>query len=293
MPWIQIKIDAHSDQVSQCEDWLLEAGAEVVTLEDGADQPLFEPPPGATPLWDHTRVVGLFQAGIDSEATITWLKEQAEPEPLHARAELLEDKDWEREWMKNFHPIQCGQRLWICPSWREPPDPNAVNLKLDPGLAFGTGTHPTTALCLQWLDREDLEGKQVIDYGCGSGILGIAALLLGAREVLAVDNDPQALTATRDNAQRNDVAERIIPALPDQVPDIQADVMVANILAQPLLQLAPRLAQLTRPGGRLALSGILQEQADQIVQCYQQWFEIERVEQQEDWVRVSGCRKAS
>ncbi len=293
MPWIQIKIDAHSDQVGQCEDWLLEAGAEVVTLEDGADQPLFEPPPGATPLWDHTRVVGLFQAGIDSEATIAWLKEQAEPETLDVRAELLEDKDWEREWMKNFHPIQCGQRLWICPSWREPPEPDAVNLKLDPGLAFGTGTHPTTALCLQWLDSQDLEGKQVIDYGCGSGILGIAALLLGAREVVAVDNDPQALTATRDNAQRNDVNDRIITVLPEQVPEAQADIMVANILAQPLLQLAPRLAQLTRPGGLIALSGILQEQAGQIVECYQQWFEIDEIQQQEDWVRVSGRRKAS
>lgn len=293
MPWIQIKIDAHRDQVSQCEDWLMEAGAEVVTLEDGADQPLFEPPPGATPLWDHTRVVGLFQADVDSEAIIAWLKEQAEPHPLHARAELLEDKDWEREWMKNFHPIQCGQRLWICPSWREPPDPSAVNLKLDPGLAFGTGTHPTTALCLQWLDRQDLEGKQVIDYGCGSGILGIAALLLGAQEVLAVDNDPQALIATRDNAQRNDVEDRIVPVLPEQVPERQADIMVANILAQPLLQLAPRLAQLTRPGGLIALSGILQEQAQQIVDCYQQWFDIDGVDQREDWVRVSGRRKSA
>ncbi len=291
MPWIQIKIDVHAEQAGQFEDWLLEAGAEVVTLEDGADQPLFEPPPGTTPLWDQTRVVGLFDASADSDAILAWLAECAEPEALVARAELLEDKDWEREWMKNFHPIQCGQRLWICPSWREPPDPTAVNLKLDPGLAFGTGTHPTTKLCLQWLDQQALNDTLVVDYGCGSGILAIAALLLGARQALAVDNDPQALTATRDNAQRNDVQDQVVTLLPDQVPDTQADVMVANILAQPLIQLAPRLAALTRPGGLLALSGILREQAEGVAERYREWFDIDAIEVQEDWVRITGIRQ--
>jgi ribosomal protein L11 methyltransferase len=291
MTWIQIKIDARADQVSHCEDWLLEAGASVVTLEDGADQPLFEPPPGATPLWDHTRVVGLFEDGSDSGAVIAWLQQQAAPDTLAIRAEILEDKDWEREWMKNFHPIQCGQRLWICPSWREPPDPEAVNLKLDPGLAFGTGTHPTTALCLQWLDSQDLTAKYVIDYGCGSGILGIAALLLGAREVLGVDNDPQALLATRDNAQRNDVEERLRACLPDHVPARPADVMVANILAQPLIDLAPHLANLTAPGGLLALSGILLEQAEAVAERYREWFEITAIDNRNEWSRITGIRK--
>src|SRR5690606_32407930 len=163
---------------------------------------------------------------------------------------------------------------------------------LDPGLAFGTGTHPTTKLCLQWLDQQALEDRLVVDYGCGSGILAIAALLLGARQALAVDNDPQALTATRDNALRNDVQDQVVTLLPDQVPDTQADIMVANILAQPLIQLAPRLAALTRPGGLLALSGILREQAEGVAERYREWFDISAIEAQEDWVRITGIRRS-
>ena len=185
---------------------------------------------------------------------------------INARWEQLEDKDWSQEWKQHFQPLKCGDRLWICPSWITPPDLNAVNLSLDPGLAFGTGSHPTTHLCLRWLDRQDLKGKIVIDYGCGSGILGIAALLLGAKQVIAVDNDPQALLASRDNAERNNItASRLSTYLPDDVPaTICADVMVANILASPLISLAPKLCAMTKPKGLLCLAGLLETQIDAV-----------------------------
>ncbi len=185
MPWLQIKMDTNPAHAEVLEEFLLAAGANAVTLEDGADQPLFEPIRGTTPLWTQTRITGLFDAEQDSEAMLQALQlgwasvfpDQAFPSP---RIEILEDKDWEREWMENFHPIQVGNRLWICPSWKEAPNPEATNLQLDPGLAFGTGTHPTTFMCLQWLDEHDVAGQTVVDYGCGSGILGVAAMQISA-----------------------------------------------------------------------------------------------------------------
>lgn len=208
-----------------------------------------------------------------------------------ARVEILEDKDWEREWMENFHPMQFGQRLWICPSWRDVPDPEAVNVMLDPGLAFGTGTHPTTALCLTWLDGQELGGQTVIDYGCGSGILGIAALKLGAGRVIGVDIDPQAIEASRENAARNGVENGVELYLPADRPQLQADVLVANILAGPLRELASDIASLVKPGGRLALSGILATQAEEVRAAYLPWFEMDAPVEQEEWVRLSGIRK--
>lgn len=295
MPWIQLKIDTDADSVERLSELLGEAGALSVTWEDAADQPLFEPPPGATPLWHATRVVGLFDAGADLPTVVEQL-EAALEYPLHGwRASPLEDKDWERAWMDNFHPMRFGERLWICPSWCEPPAPEAVNILLDPGLAFGTGTHPTTSLCLTWLDSQRLSGCTVIDYGCGSGILAIAAALLGAERVFAIDNDPQALLATRDNAERNHVDARIHACLPDALDDAlagaQADVLVANILAGPLIALAPRFASLTRPTGSLALSGILNEQADAVASAYAADFTLHAPQQLEDWTRLDGRRK--
>lgn len=297
MPWIQMKLDIPPNLASDYEDLLLAAGACAVTLEDAADQPLFEPPLGTTPLWDSTRIVGLFDADSDLAAIqqrIHSAHRSLAPElPLSdARFEILEDKDWEREWMDNFHPMRFGERLWVCPSWREVPDPSAANLMLDPGLAFGTGTHPTTALCLEWLDSQNLEGTTLIDYGCGSGILGIAALLLGSTRLIATDIDPQALQATTDNAERN----RINPSLltlcyPDRMPTTQADVLVANILAGPLQELAPTLQALVKPGGRLALSGILEPQAAAVVAAYQPWFDLEPVATRDEWVRITGTRR--
>ncbi len=192
--------------------------------------------------------------------------------------------------MENFHPMRFGQRLWICPSWKTPPEADAVNLMLDPGLAFGTGTHPTTALCLEWLDGCDVTGKTVVDYGCGSGILGIAALLLGAKEVVAVDNDPQALIATLDNAKRNNIdSSKISVYLPDDAPnDYQADIMLANILAGPLGELSPILSKMTHSNGLLALSGIISSQSAGLLEIYQQWFDMDKPVLQDEWVRLTG-----
>lgn len=299
MSWIQVRLDTTSDHAEILEDLLLEAGACAVTLQDAKDQPVYEPELGTTPLWNNTVVVGLFDAQTRTDNVIPFLKENAglNPFPNH-KVELVEDKDWEREWMTHFHPMQFGDRLWVCPSWKKVPNPEAVNLMLDPGLAFGTGTHPTTALCLRWLDQQSylddgLNGKEVIDYGCGSGILAIAALLLGAQSAVGVDLDPQALEATIENARRNSIPMgKLDVFLPDNEPTDQADVVLANILAGPLTQLAPKLASLTREGGSIALSGILAEQADEIIQTYEQWFAMDAPVTFDGWAMLSGKRRS-
>lgn len=295
MSWIQLNIDTDADGVEHLSEALSEAGALSVTWEDAADQPLFEPPPGATPLWTATRVVGLFDADTNM-ATVVEQLETTLAGPLRGwHATPLDDQDWERAWMDDFHPMRFGERLWICPSWCPPPVPEAVNLLLDPGLAFGTGTHPTTALCLVWLDAQALSGRVVIDYGCGSGILAIAAARLGAHRVYAVDNDPQALLATRDNATRNGVDTVIQTCLPEALDatlaGVQADVLLANILAGPLIALAPRLATLTRRGATIALSGILDEQAATVAGAYATDFTASASISREGWTRLEGHRK--
>jgi len=297
MPWLQIKLEIKPDQAEQYEDLLLAAGCAAVTYQDNADQPIFEPDLGTTPLWQNTVITGLFAAEHDLKATSEYLHQahsQLYPDEKIPtfKAEILEDKDWEREWMDNYEPMQFGQRLWVCPSWKEAPEPNAVNMMLDPGLAFGTGTHPTTALCLEWLDSQPLEGSNVVDYGCGSGILGIAALLLGAEKVTGVDIDPQALQASRDNLQRNKLEEaRLELYYPPEVPAQKADLVVANILAGPLADLAPTLADLVRSGGKIVLSGLLEHQAKEITECYSEWFDLDPVAQREEWIRISGTRR--
>lgn len=289
MPWLQLKLTTARKQTEALEDALLNNGACSVTLEDNADQPILEPGLGETPLWDEVKLTGLFEADIDIRATTQAIEQSyAAPLPSHVW-EQLEDKDWEREWMANYHPIRCGERLWICPSWCEPPEPDKVNILLDPGLAFGTGTHPTTFLCMQWLDQLDVNAAQVIDYGCGSGILGIAALKLGAKHAVGVDIDPQALIATADNAARNDLADNAMPVyLPGDAPAQAADIVLANILAGPLAELAPTLTELTRPGGRLCLSGILATQAQAVMDAYREHFEFDPIAQKDEWVRITG-----
>ncbi|MFB9887174.1 50S ribosomal protein L11 methyltransferase [Balneatrix alpica] len=298
MSWLQMRLDIEPAQASQLEDLLLEVGAVSVTYQDAADQPIFEPDLGTTPLWQQTHLLGLFSGDTDIDAALTELQllfaahypDQAFPP---AKVEILEDKDWERAWMEHFHPIQFGQRLWVCPSWKEVPDPSAANLMLDPGLAFGTGSHPTTALCLEWLAGLDLQDKVVVDYGCGSGILGIAALLLGAKQVYAIDIDPQALEATRDNAERNQIASsRLLTLYPEQVPELHADVLVANILAGPLTSLAPTLTALVAEHGQLALSGLLSHQREQVEAAYCQDFQLSPAASKEDWIRIQGIRKS-
>lgn len=293
MPWIQIKINSSGEHAETLSDALMDIGAVSVTFQDTNDTPVYEPLPGETRLWGDTDVIGLFDAETDMAAITAELAQH----PLlgagfRHRIEQIEDKDWEREWMDNFHPMQFGRRLWICPSWRDVPDPTAVNVMLDPGLAFGTGTHPTTALCLQWLDGLDLEGKTVIDFGCGSGILAIAALKLGAARAIGIDIDPQAIQASRDNAQRNGVSERLELYLPkDQPADLSADVVVANILAGPLRELAPLISDLPKSGGHLGLSGVLATQAPSVAEAYEDKFIIDPVAEREEWCRITGVRR--
>lgn len=292
MSWLQLRLAITPDQAECLEDELLELGAVSVTFMDAEDQPIFEPDLGTTPLWSNTHLLALFEAHTDPQALIQHLKLLHQGELPNHELEQIEDQDWERSWMDNFHPMRFGQRLWIVPSWHTAPEPEAVNLLLDPGLAFGTGTHPTTALCLAWLDGQQLENKQVIDFGCGSGILAIAALLLGASHAVGTDIDVQALEASRDNAQRNQIADvRFSLYLPENMPQQPAEVVVANILAGPLVSLAPQLASLVIPGGLIALSGILAEQTADILAAYQDYFELDPVAEQDGWIRVSGRRR--
>ncbi|GAA3707923.1 50S ribosomal protein L11 methyltransferase [Oceanisphaera sediminis] len=291
MPWIQIRINATEKTADKVSNMLLGRGALSVTYMDAEDKPVFEPLPGETLLWDDTVVVGLFDAETDPAPIIEFLKKFYRKD-LVCKVEQLEDKDWVREWMDSFHPMRFGKRLWICPSWRDVPDPTAVNVMLDPGLAFGTGTHPTTALCLEWLDGQDLNDKTVIDFGCGSGILALAALKLGAKEVIGIDIDPQALQASHDNAERNGVADRLSVYLPQDQPEgLKADIVVANILAGPLKELSPLISSLVKPGGKLALSGILESQAEGLNQVYAQWFNMDNPELREDWARLGGVKQ--
>ncbi|EHA1066995.1 MULTISPECIES: 50S ribosomal protein L11 methyltransferase [Aeromonas] len=288
MPWIQIRINATAKTADKVSNMLLGRGAQAVTFMDAKDVPVYEPMPGETPLWGETEVMGLFDAETDPAPTIAFFQ-QIFGEDVGYKVEQLEDKDWVREWMDHFHPMQFGERLWICPSWRDVPNPDAVNVMLDPGLAFGTGTHPTTALCLQWLDGLDLAGKTVVDFGCGSGILGIAALKLGAARVIGIDIDPQAIQASHDNAERNGVADQIELYLPaDQPQDVEADVVVANILAGPLRELAPLIAGHGKAGSLMALSGVLESQAPELETIYGQWFEMDPTAVKEEWCRLSG-----
>ena len=297
MPWVQLTLSSSPENSEFLEDMLLLCGAGAVSMLDGADQPVFEPIKGTTPLWQDTQVMGLFEADTDGDALLDYLGNgwQAAfantPFPNY-KLEILEDKDWERQWMDRFEPLQFGSRLWVCPSWKPVPDPMAVNLMLDPGLAFGTGSHPTTALCLQWIAEQDWQGKTVIDYGCGSGILAIGTILMGAERVLGVDNDTQALTATKDNAQRNGIAAQAIPVfLPEDTPQEAVDVMLANILAGPLIEMAAHLAELTKVRGLITLSGILEHQADAVVEAYSPWFDMHTVVSKDEWVRIDGIKR--
>lgn len=290
MSWLQVRLALTPAQAETYEDLMLELGAVSVTFMDAEDQPIFEPDLGTTPLWSQTHLLALFEG--DTDAAALEQRVQLLANGLVYEVERLEDQEWERSWMDNFQPMRFGQRLWIVPSWHEAPEPEAVNLLLDPGLAFGTGTHPTTSLCLQWLDGEPVQGLQVLDFGCGSGILAIAALLLGAERAVGTDIDVQALEASRENANRNGIDPARFPLyLPADLPTEQADVVVANILAGPLVGLAEQITRLTRIGGRLALAGILAEQAEDVRAAYAGCFDLEPTATLDGWVRISGTRR--
>jgi len=291
MAWLQLHYPCEQSQIELIEEVLLALGAYSVSLTDAADEPLFEPPPGATPLWQQMVVTALFAADTDQDALLLQLANQIGDIPEGLYLEPLEDKPWERAWMDDFHPMQFGNRLWIVPSWAEAPNPNAVNLRLDPGLAFGTGTHETTSLCLTWLEGLDLTGKTLLDFGCGSGVLAIAALLLGAKEVYACDIDPQAIIATRENAKLNGVENRLHCMLPEALPQQQYQVIVANILAEPLVELAPQLLNYCQPNGVFGLSGILLDQAPLVRQAYEEDATLYPDTHLGEWVLVQGQRR--
>lgn len=291
MHWIQILFEVEKNVASRLEPSLEALGALAVTLSDAADQPLFEPKPGETPLWEAIRVMGLFDASIQTDQLIeSLLKEFGNVLPQY-KIEILEDKDWIKAWMDQFKPIQFSDRLWICPTWHQPPDPSAANIMLDPGMAFGTGTHATTALCLEWLGAQKLSGKSLIDYGCGSGILGIGAFLLGCTKIWGVDIDPQALEATTNNAKQNKIpSDCIAICLPQDLHAQPVELLIANILAGPLVSLAATLEKLVTAQGKIALSGILASQADQVISAYQPWFTFEPPQEKDGWVLLSGTK---
>lgn len=288
MPWRELSFTLPSELADPVSQFLEEQGAQAVTLSESGDEPLFEPPPGEVPLWQRVRLTALFSVEDDTEAIATRLKQQFSglTEWEHG---TLQDQPWERVWLEHFHPLGFG-RLWICPSGQKPPEQDAICLTLDPGLAFGTGTHPTTALCLQWLAQQNLNGLTILDYGCGSGILAIAALLLGARRAIACDIDPQALTATRDNADKNQVAGCLECCYPQEISELTVDLLLANILAGPLVELAETLSAKVSKGGRIVLSGILAQQVDEVIGAYDPWFQFDPPVIQEEWARLCGIR---
>ena len=289
-----VRFPVAPDRLDDAEELLWSLGAAAVTLTDAGDQPLHEPGPGETPVWDASILEALIPDNLATDAVSAALAGEGLLDGSTAQAEFdaVPDRDWVRAWMDRYEPMRFGESIWVCPSHREPDPDWPVVVRLDPGLAFGTGTHPTTALCLEWLDGLDLDGRDVIDYGCGSGILAVAAALKGARRVLAIDHDGQALDATLDNAARNGVADRIHAALPEDAPAGEATVVVANILAGPLVELSASIAGRVAPGGRLALSGILAEQTERVLDAYRARLRPVGEAAREDWVRLDFERPA-
>jgi|TARA_B110000238_G_scaffold191634_1_gene226045 ribosomal protein L11 methyltransferase len=294
MAWWQLSVQSSAAELEQTEDSLLELGAVAITLSDAKDEPLYEPLPGDTPIWQHSIVTGLFTQKQSLEALYDGLIERLPEHQIHtAKKTIVDDQDWCRVHLKYFKPIQCAEKLWIVPSWHEPPDPSAVNIQLDPGLAFGTGGHATTALCLSWLGEHDIQNQSVIDYGCGSGILAIAAFKLGAGELHSVDIDPQALAASRENASRNNIDPALLNiTLPEDFKSEPVDLLMANILSGPLVGFAPKFAELVKSEGQILLSGILQTQANDIKKAYLPFFDLDPICIKEDWIRVSGTRRS-
>lgn len=299
--WPEVRVSTTVEHAEQVEEWLFAAGALSITFRDDKDEAILEPAPGEVRLWEALNLVGLFSQGSsDDEVHAALLLAAAVSglqAPVYALSQL-QDTAWERTWMDTFKPMQFGDNLWVCPSHMDVPEPDAVNVRLDPGLAFGSGTHATTAQCLKYLGNSTaatclVQGMDVIDFGCGSGILAVTAALLGASQVHAVDIDPQALEATRRNADANGVGKRINAGLPSMLSvATQCDLMLANILCEPLLQLAPTFADLIRPDGKLVMSGVLVEQIDSIRLGYNEWFDFDQIESQDDWALLVASKRS-
>jgi ribosomal protein L11 methyltransferase len=293
MAWHQLSVISNKGTAPEVADFFSDLGAVSVTYMDAEDQPVYEPAPGETKIWNQTKVIALFELEAEPELVKTLLFTQFTKNKLsNWFHEILADQLWERTWMEHYQPMKFGDSLWVCPTGQEKKQANTVCMVLDPGLAFGTGTHPTTALCLEWLATHDLIDKIIIDYGCGSGILAVAALLLGAKKAYAIDLDPQAITATLGNAEKNNVGDKIICSLPEQFSGFEADIVVANILAHPLCDLSKQISKLIKPNGQLILSGILVEQAKSVIAAYKLHnIKIQPPIVKEDWCRLDGINK--
>lgn len=307
MSWQQLHLQCEKQNADFAEALLLEEGAVSILLEDAGDEPLFEPLPNETPLWSQIVMTAFFDthttddfAGVDFESIASNIASQVGASRFWLTT--LDDKDWTREWMKHYQPIAIRDNFWIIPEWLEPVDSTAINLKLDPGLAFGTGYHATTRLCLDWLTDENLTDQVVLDYGCGSGILGVGALLLGAKQVIAVDIDPQAVLATRQNAERNGVGNKLLAFLPDEFAEYQKthalsiNTITANILAKPLIGFAPLFGEILGKGGRIVLAGLIQSQVYDVLSAYTSYFAMDtpiNFDNNEDchWYRLSGTKE--
>lgn len=306
MSWQQLHIQCDKNHIELAEALLLEEGAVSILLEDAGDEPLFEPLPNETPLWSDIVLTAVFDthtttdfAECDFERMASDVASQVDATRFWLTT--LEDKDWHKEWTKHYQPIKISDKLWIVPQWQSPPDPHAINILMEAGLAFGTGYHATTRLCLDWLDKQDLAGKTVLDYGCGSGILGIGALLLGAKQVLAVDIDPQAILAATQNAHQNGIDDRLQAFLPDEFAALfdkdtpKVDVITANILAKPLIGFAPYFAKILPQNTTIVLAGLIQSQVEEVLQAYRPYFDMDEpinFTQCDDnhWYRLSGKR---
>jgi ribosomal protein L11 methyltransferase len=295
MAWLEIHIDTTIEHADTIGEYLTILGAQAISMHDGSDVATDEPDTDQQlpPLWQKIILVGLFEFEQDISEVREYLQHQQTSGTINRyTTKPIPDEDWERRCLADFKPLRFGKRLWICPSWLTPPDPAAINLIVDPGLAFGTGTHSTTALCLEWLDQNVKAGDTIIDYGCGSGILALAAIKLGAALAIAIDLDTKALAATRDNAKRNKIDENTLKLyLPEEFSGAQADILIANILAGPLKKLAHYLANLVKPGGKIVLSGILNEQFESIIDAYMPWFAMQPPVFKEEWCSLTGVRQ--
>jgi ribosomal protein L11 methyltransferase len=292
VPQLAVTLNLDGLDPERVEESCFEFGALAVSYTDQRDDPILEPAPGEFRLWPHSRLQALFPFETSPDELIAGLSHVLRLDPSRITLETLADRVWEREWLRDFHPMCFGQRLWVAPHHSCVHTKDAVIVRLDPGLAFGTGTHATTAMCLAWLDENAAPGQVAIDYGCGSGVLAVAAVKLGAKEAHAFDIDPQALTATRDNATANGVESQVHVVESDAGLPTGADILLANILCGPLCELAPRFAALTRPGGKIVLAGLLSAQADEVTSAHAPWFDIEPFASRDGWTALTGSRRA-
>ena len=292
MPQIALTLTLDGLDADRVEESCFEFGALAVSYTDQRDDAILEPAPGEFRLWPHSRLQALFPFETSPEELVAGLSHVLRVPPERLSVETLADRVWEREWLRDFHPMCFGRRLWVSPHHAHVHTQGAIIVRLDPGLAFGTGTHATTAMCLAWLDEFVQPGQLAIDYGCGSGVLAVAAVKLGAREAHAFDIDPQALTATLDNARSNGVDAQVHVVDADGKLPTGADILMANILCGPLCELAPRFAALTRPGGRIVLAGLLASQADEVTRAHAAWFDISPFATRDGWTALSGTRRA-